>query len=332
MTQRIGILIIIVFAIGLVSHAQTPGQPKQLKVKGTYIHSPTMTEFPENIDSYQRQSVYSFDKKKENIGSTYKNGQTTLSIYLYPAGDGNEGRLRNQYLKAMQDMANVSKKGLHATQGYKYYKSDGYKINGFSATTPDYPKSQLTLFECGKWFFKVRITTDQLDTVAINKLEKELLDTFNPINLVKDNPLDSKANVYFERAAFRDSLLIGSAMGSAFKKLEWALENVDSLERASGFPDLYLDMHVESLKAFVDFEKRQNISNIQQFTRDYVDELNQIIDSGFLEEFILEQFSMVMIFKDRELDFDSYAKWKEQYPTKINLNERFYMLSYKAKD
>ena len=63
-----------------------------------------------------------------------------------------------------------------------------------------------------------------------------------------------------------------------------------------------------------------------------MDDLNEIIDSGFLEEFILDQFNMIMIFSGKKLDFDSYYKWKEEHPTKINLNERFYVLSYGAKD
>ena len=129
MAKKIGTLLIILSVLGQTSYAQTHGQPRQLKVKGTYVHSPTMTEFPENLGGYQRQSVYSFDKKKENISSTYKSGQTTLSVYLYPAGDGSEGRLRNQYSQAMQDMANVLKSGLHAQQGYKYFKKDGYKTS-----------------------------------------------------------------------------------------------------------------------------------------------------------------------------------------------------------
>lgn len=118
---KTGILVILSCVLGQISYGQAPGQPKQLKVKGTYVHSSTTTEFPESIGTYQRQGVYSFDKKKENIGSTYKSGETTLSIYLYPAGDGSEGRLRNQYLQALQDMADVSKSGLHAKQGYKYF-------------------------------------------------------------------------------------------------------------------------------------------------------------------------------------------------------------------
>jgi hypothetical protein len=332
MTRKTGTLIILLFVLGQISYGQTPRQPKQLKVKGTYVHSPTKTEFPVNIGSYQRQGVYSFDKKNENIGSTYKNEQTTLSIYLYPAGEGSEGRLRNQYLQAMQDMADNSKSGLHAQQEYTFFKSDGYKINGFTATTKGNPKSQLSLFECGQWFFKIRITTNLLDTAGINSLEKLILNTFQPTNLVKKSHLNHKADVIVAPAAFRDSLLLGSVLGSAFKKISWALENVDSLERASGFPDLYLGMHIESLKQFVQFEKGKQWTR-HQSTTDYINELNDIITSGFLEEFILDQFNMIMIVpKDLTLDFEAYELWKSSYEPKINLKERFYLVTYKVSD
>jgi hypothetical protein len=332
MARKIGTSIILLFVLGQIGYGQTPGQPKQLKVKGTYFHSRTMTEFPENIGSYQRQGVYSFDKKKENISSTYKSGQTTLSIYLYPAGEGSEGRLRNQYLQAVQDIANVSKSGLHAQQGYKFFKKDGYKINGFTAISPDEPRTKLTLFECGQWFFKIRITSNSLDTTQINILERDVLESFQPTRLVKLFPLYSKASVYFAKAAFRDSLMLGSAMGSAYKKIGWALDNVDSLERAAGFPDLYLGLQVESLKEFVQFEKRQKW-NAQQSTTDYLNELNEIISAGFLEEFVMEQFSMIMIVPNEiTLDCEGFENWKRTHPTKINLNQRFYVVSYKGAD
>jgi len=126
--------------------------------------------------------------------------------------------------------------------------------------------------------------------------------------------------------------MLGSAMGSAFKKISWALDNVDSLERAAGFPDLYLGLQVESLKEFVQFEKRKKW-NRQQSTTDYLNELNRIIDAGFLEEFIMEQFDMIMIVpQDVTLDFEGFQKWKETHPTTIDLNQRFYVVSYKVAD
>jgi hypothetical protein len=126
--------------------------------------------------------------------------------------------------------------------------------------------------------------------------------------------------------------MLGSAMGSAFKKISWALDNVDSLERAAGFPDLYLGLQVESLKEFTQFEKRKKW-NRQQSTTDYLNELNQIIESGFLEEFIMEQFDMIMIVpKETTFDFEGFQKWKEAHPITIDLNQRFYVVSYKVAD
>lgn len=58
-----------------------------------------------------------------------------------------------------------------------------------------------------------------------------------------------------------------------------------------------------------------------------MNELNSIIDNGFLEEFIMEQFNMVMIIpEDLEFDFEEFDEWKKENPISINLNERFYVI------
>lgn len=139
--------------------------------------------------------------------------------------------------------------------------------------------------------------------------------------------LNPKADINFAKAAFVDSLMLGSAMGSAFKKLEWVMDNVDSLERASGFPGLYLEMHIASLKEFTEFEKKHPDFSKAKRTEQYLTELNSIIDNGFLEEFIMEQYDMIMIVPDNlEFDFEGFDKWKKENPINIDLNERFYVI------
>jgi hypothetical protein len=325
----------IVFIFSILVFGTTAFAQKKLNARGTYVHAATGTEFPLRIGIYEREGVYAHDKKKRDISSTYQNrtdeGKTTLSVFVYPAGEGVEGRLRRHYFQVLQDIATVADKGMHAVQYYTSYKNGGYKINGYSALIDGDPISKLTLFECGKWFFKIRVTTNLLDSTGIEVLEKEVLNSFDPTQLVRNSPLDEKASVYFAPGGFRDSLMLGSVMGSAFKKIEWALENVDSLERASGFPDLYLGLHVESLKEFVQFEKRKPW-NRNPSTTEYLDELNQIIASGFLEEFIMEEFDMVMIVPaDLVLDFDGFKYWKISHPIKIELAKKFCLVSYKEK-
>jgi len=306
--------------------------PKKIKAKGEYIHSKTMTVFPEQIDLYKRKEIYSFDKNKTNIGVVYENqpNQTTVSIYVYPAGDGYEGRLRKEYQKSMQSIVSVSQNGVHATQFAVRHEGEKFICNGFKAIIKD-DKSKynaLTIYECGQWFLKVRITTTELDSTQIVSLEQKIYAQFDPTKLTETNPLKEKADVYFSKTAFRDSVLLGSAMGSVFKKIDWATENIKENERASGFPDLYLNLQVESLKAFMEFQHRFNYKK-SEFTNQYLDELQQISDAGFLSEFVMDQFGIILIIpKDTPAKDEEYQKWKQNHKITIDLNQVFYVVSY----
>jgi hypothetical protein len=326
--MRKTIFLLLALTISLSIQAQM--KPKKIKSKADYTHTATGFYFPLKIDQYDRADIYAFDKKKQNIGVTYKSPdlKTTVSIYTYPAGAGTEDRLRNEYIKSMQSVANVSDNGVHAEQFAVSYKNGDYKINGFKANIKDIDKkSSLSVFECGIWFFKIRISSESLDTTGMKQTEQKILDLYKPTKLVKISHLNPKADISFAKAAFVDSLMLGSAMGSAFKKLEWAMENIDSLERASGFPGLYLDMHIASLKEFTEFEKKHPEFSKTKRTEKYLTELNSIIDNGFLEEFIMEQFDMIMIVPENlEFDFSGFDNWKIDNPININLNERFYVI------
>lgn len=306
--------------------------PKKINAKGEYTHSQTMTVFPEKLDSYQRKEVYAFDKKKTNIGVVYENqpNQTTVSIYVYPAGDGYEGRLRKEYQKSMQSIVSVSHNGVHATQFAVRHEGEKFICNGFKAIIKDDKTkyNALTIYECGQWFLKVRITTTELDSTQIVSLEQKIYAQFDPTKLTEVNPLNEKADVYFSKTAFRDSILLGSAMGSAYKKIEWASENIKENERASGFPDLYLNFQVEALKAFMEFQHRFNFKR-SDFTKQYLNELQMISDAGFLPEFVMEQFGMILIIpKDTPAKDEKYQKWKQNHKITIDLNQVFYVVSY----
>lgn len=306
--------------------------PKKNKAKGEYTHNKTMTVFPAEIDLYKRKEIYSFDRNKTNIGGVYENqpNHTTVSIYVYPADDGYEGRLRKEYQKSMQAIVNVSQDGVHATQFAVRHEGEKYICNGFKAIIKnDKTKyNSLTIYECGQWFLKVRITSTDLDSSQIVSLEQKIYAQFDPTKLTETNPLNEKADVYFSKTAFRDSILLGSAMGSAFKKIEWSSENVKENERASGFPDMYLNLQVESLKAFLEFQHKFNYKK-SDFTKQYLDELQQISDAGFLPEFVMEQFGMILIIPENTPNkYKEYEKWKLNHNITIDLNKKFYVVSY----
>jgi len=326
--NSIFILVVLITSVSV----QAQKSPKKIRSKTDYTHKSTGYNFPLSIDQYQRTDIYAFDKKKKNIGINYKteDSKTVVSIYLYPAGSGTEDRLRNEYLKSINSIANTSNNGINAQQYAVSYKNGNYKINGFKANIKDIQKrSSLSVFECGSWFFKIRLTSSSLDSSRHIQLENKFLDIFNPTKLVEISTLNPKASIYYSKNAFIDSVLLGSAMGSALKKIEWVYDNVDSLERASGFPGLYMEMQVEALKEFVTFEKRFPNYSKREFTEKYLQELNSIIDNGFLEEFVLDQFDMILIVPEGlTVNFDAYELWKKENPISIDLEDKFYIISF----
>jgi hypothetical protein len=340
MTTKFQTTVFLFLIIGLAAFGQTDlrSTPKKIKAKGDYLHSYSMTTFPLQFETFKRQSINSFDRSDKNVGVVYDrkigDKSSTITIYIYPAGDGYEGRLRSEYITSMQSIANVSDNGFHATQYAVKHKGEKYICNGFKAISKSSSKgiNQLTLYECGTWFFKIRLTTNELDSIQITEIENKILEKFDPSRLTALRPLNVKADVYFAKIAFRDSTLLGSAMGSAIKKIEWATENIKEDERASGFPSLYLDMQVEALKEFVKFHNEKKWTIEDEWTSNYLSELNAIIDASFLNEFIMEQFDMIVIVPDNlTVDFEAFQKFKESKKLTIDLNQKFYVASYGQK-
>lgn len=331
------ILTVFLILIGVTCQAQELTKPIKIRFKDNFQHKFSETDFPKVFQNgFELKDVYAFDKKKKNVAVTYeKKTEPTakFTVYIYPADDGTEDRLRREYLTSMQSVANLTDKGLGSTQYPVKYTGDKFYCNGFKAEfkSEKHENSSLSVYECGTWFFKLRLTTKEKDSVQIKKLERTILEKFDPSHLTEQKPLNEKADVYFAKAAFQDSTLLGSAMGSAYKKIEWAMDNLPVKERASGFPGHYLEMQMASLKEFVAFDRKYNYGK-SEYTQKYLNELNVLIDSGYLDEFIMEQFSMVMIVpKEQEFDIDGFEDWKAKSELTIDLNQLFYVIAFGQK-
>jgi len=336
-TMKQTIITAFIILIGLTCQAQELISPKKIKFKNGFEHKFSETTFPQTLENnFELTEVYAFDKKKQNIGVTYeKKTEPTgkLNIYIYPAGDGTEDRLRTEYLTSMQSVANLTDNGLGATQYPVKFSGKKYDCNGFKADfkSKNQENSNLSVYECGTWFLKLRLTTNEKDSIQISRLEKKMLETIDPSQLTEQNKLNPKANMYYSKVAFQDSILLGSAMGSAFKKLEWVMDNVPERERASGFPGHYLEMQLASFNEFIAFDKKYDYKK-SEFTQNYLKQINSLIDSGYLDEFIMKEFSMVMIVpENHEFHFDGFEKWKANNEIEINLNELFYVIAFGQK-
>lgn len=303
----------------------------RINFRGAYTHPHSKMVFPERLDVYPRIDIYAFDAGKTDIGIVYKDklNETEIVVYVYPAGEGYEGRLRTEYLKSLQSIALLSFR-VFATQSAVRHQGENYICNGFKAVMRDAKSTynSLTVYECGEWFLKVRVTTSRLDSARVAALEQNIYTLFDPTKLTEVSPLNVKAQVSFSKAAYRDSVLLGSAMLAAKEKINWASAHVAENERASGFPDLYLDMHVAALREFMQFQYIGKFTMTDP-TRKYLGDLQLISDAGFLSEFVMDQFGMILILPEKALtNYDAYLDWKQAQKITVDLNQLLYEISY----
>lgn len=330
MFKKIYLLLIGIFYIGSVLHAQKLHKPKKIKKEGNYTQSATNIVFPENIDGYLRSDLSTFDKAETDITATYKDDKTTVTVYVYPAEYASGSYLRREFIYSLKAIAVINDRNIEATESLHRYEKNGYKINGFHALVdnPDETKTALEIYGCGVWHFKIRISTQSLDTIAINDLFAKTCAIFKPEELVKISNLSLAPQITISRNALSDSLLLGCTMGEALGEAKWS-ENIDKTELISGFPDVYLDMHISGVKAFIKFADEHKDFMSTKTTYDYIDQLRTLIANGFLDEYILEYYNNLLIRSEKEnVDFKAYNQWKMLHPVNIDMMN-YSMVSYK---
>lgn len=317
-----------------ITNAQRLSRPREIKAGGDYMHAATATIFPAGIDGYERSEITTFDKQRNEIAARYeqksRDGKTTISVYVYPAEEASNYRFRSQYWASAQSIAIAADRELKAVQTYRSVAKDGYKIHGFNAFITDGKQNTaLELYECGNWFFKIRTTSDYLDSTRIYQLNQRIVSVFDPVNLVKHSTITPQPTISLNERAFADSLLMGFTIARALAELSWANDNVDSLEWLAGFPALYLEMHVASLKEAVKFANGENYQGVSQKTMEFMRQLRAIIDNNYLEQFVLEEYDMLLTskFPDKLYNFKDYYAWKKKNRIDIKL-EPMYAISY----
>lgn len=308
-------------------------QAKQINVSGDYHHNVTKTTFPEHYHDYIRKTVTAFDKEHDNIGVTYAlfgdEKRLSFTVYIYPAGAASEDRLRNQYFESLGAIATAAGREIDATQHPFFYSRNQYKFVGINALMRIGPDAtSLTVFECGKWFLKLRIASQLFDLKSLDSIQASILENFSPADIVAKYPLNIGADVRVAPAAFRDSALLRTVLAGVMKKVDWTVHNVDSLEKCSGFPGMYLATHTEPLREMIKTWKTLD-GRRSSSTDEYFKELQRINDSGFLDEFVMDQYDNVLMPPDTvKIDFDAYNTWKQLNKPKINLREKYYIIGY----
>ncbi len=316
--------------------AQSPMQPKLVKAKGDYSFPKGVYVFPKKLfDRYDRRDIIAYEKA--NISASYveyQGGrQTIATIYAYPAAPAAENRLRTNFVEILTAIAPVAE-AVDDIEAFPLTATDGqYTCNGYAAlfNTLNGAISELVFFECGEWYYKIRITTELLDRAGVDSLTAQILSAYNPAALTANKPLGRHATLELASGLQADIALSVCVLADIMARSSWAMENISEGERASGVPDIYVEMYEAGFKAFASVARERDPATDDK-TRRYIEEVCEIVDSGFLREFLIEQlYTIVKLPEGFIPDDEGYEKWKAGREFAVDLDRRFSQILYGGK-
>ena len=290
---------------------------KKIKCKNQdYVHGKTGLSFPVELEGLGRESIYAFDRKKDNVGANYEDGQLKVSVYVYPTGDGYEDRLRRSFVNCL---AAVSASDHFAVQkfemDYTSFHSGKHLIHGYRSVFRHRDKfSLLSLYECGQWWLKFRISSASSDADKLIAAEEKLRTDFDAGAMIESAPLSNVFSLYFQKTAYCDSLMLGCVMGGAFAKTEWMRENVDSLELCAGIPSVYLEYYMAGFNGMLKFANEHPEFVPSAKTKKMVENLKAVAEAGYLREFIADNRTVIAKSDSAILDMDGYYNWTKEHP------------------
>ncbi|VBB48066.1 exported hypothetical protein [uncultured Paludibacter sp.] len=300
-----------------------------------YAHSSTKTVFPYKLTDFERKQIIAYEKDPNKIDVIYESPSSNKKIWfkisLLPTYEAVEGRLRDEYIHQIEKNRNKNKKW--ETPNPILIKEYGskYICNGIKGTfhLTEKKHRQVRVYECGTWLFSLFLSSDNSDEDEFEKTADMIADYFKPEHLTELKPLNIKPNISFERELLKDTVFMGPMIGSGFTKLDWVRENVRENERASGFPDLYLPMHLAAMDKFLQLASKKRMSNSLQAQK-YYEDLLEIKQAGFMSEFIMEQFNKVMIVPPNiKLNYDAFHQWRAGKNISVDLNKKWYIICYR---
>ena len=328
--------------------SQVRKQPLEIKLKTDFTHSFTKTIFPETLLGYKRKYLVSYDEKNYNIGSSYelKVGKklSVISVYIYPAEVSNEN-LREQYGAFTVAIDRKSQNKPVLKPEMVQLQSDNAIVNGimtvfpYQTLEPDFFKgvktqnnqSLLSVYDAGKWNIKFRVTSEFEDTDRLRALEKSLVEYFKPMAIAESFSLKNSGspNIVISQTAQRDSLMLKSTIVEAEAKKNWLGENKKDKELMMGLSDFEIDSHVFSLTEKLKFyQENKDKLKETELTKKYFDNLQLIVDNGFLKDYIYKKNFGVVIYQEGESRRVLYNEFLLKHEIPEEVDEMLYKIYF----
>lgn len=298
-----------------------------------FYHTASQTLFPYRMGIFKRSHIKSVGKATKQVIVTYETANgSKITIHLTPNSEGSEGRLRNSYLQALSKFSLHLPKGVQPTHTMLQFKGVDYDTNGIQG---NYQKggeliARCSVYECGSWILGITETRESNEQQQIlDNASEQLLQHLNPSHLVALQPFNLKSNLEFDKKNLQNNPTVGALWASAMKKLEWAETHISPRERAAGFPDLYLGMHIAAAEEYIAILSQKRLPNNSK-ERQFYHQIRQIQSAGFLPEFFMQHYDNLLLTTDGfELYPADYELWKEENGIRIAWKDKLYNIVYR---
>ncbi len=327
--------------------SQQRNQPLEIKSNTGFTHK-TGVIFPKEWNGFKRDRLVSYDKNNDNVGATYyfkaNKKITNISIYIYPADVSNEN-LRDQFLSFKTIVNRNATNHPEISPEFVKLKSEKVIVNGlksyfdYNIIVPDFMKGQkdqnnkslFSVYDCGKWNVKFRVSVENGDFERVKQLENTLMASFDPVKIAEKNAIESgkNAEILISKTAQRDSLMLKSTIEEAEVKKEWLNTNKSIAELSTGFSDFEIESYIDAIQHKLRFynENKDKVTG-SEATKNYFENLQKIVDNGFLKDFIYSQTFGIVIYPDGENRKNLYSDFIKQNNIPENIIELMYKIYY----
>lgn len=287
----------------------------------TYTHPSTGFEFPYMLGNLKRTSVFVEDSLRGTTGAKYAAGSAKVSIIAQFNGAPYEDRLLHECRKTQKSiLLSHNMQGIGFKIDHIQYKSGQYNIHGM---TSEYElrrnKFFFSIYECGRWLLKIEVSNGG-NGFGLGEIEAQIRGSLKPERLISSKPSKGIYEIYIQKTAYRDSVMLGCIMGEAYSKIKWLNDNVDSVEVQACIPSMYLGYQIAGIEGALKFEEEHPNYSSTPATISFLNYLKSLKKESFLEEFFTDTTMGGVIIPDSEvLDMDGYHNWLKSHPINRDL-------------
>ena len=302
---------------------------KKIKSTTDFDHAISGISAPVSLGNFSRTALFTNSKNDSILSAEYEDKNIDAAFqFKIVLGYLDEERLFNYYFENLKSRQYTPKQTVNKAVVF----NDGdFQLNGISTYFKHLDRLvNVRVYDAGFWMFVSETSQKGNDTLALDAMQEEFLKKIMPSKIVEKNPLTRYTNIYYAKAAFRDSLMLRSAMSSSMNKLKWVYENSNRYKRASGIPGIFLEYQLAGINGFIDYKTELNPkpSNGVYETTNLIEFFTKLRNAGFMDEFLMESYYYLLVPPEKhQFDFEGYQKWKSDNTIEYDTSSKYYVIA-----